>query len=177
MLMRVLTITTPDVENGLGNRVTIWFAGCSHRCVGCHNQHTWNYNQGTPLFEDGFETAVIKKIFEEVDKEYISGITLAGGDPFSQSEESLEELLEFVDIFKYKFPNKDIWVYSGATYESDMLHPIKRQILDKCDVMVDGPFILALRDPDLAFRGSSNQRIIDLKKSKEKGEAVIMDLK
>ena len=65
--MRVLTITTPDVENGLGNRVTIWFAGCSHRCVGCHNQHTWDYNQGTPLFDEG----VIEKIFSEVDKDYI----------------------------------------------------------------------------------------------------------
>jgi len=171
--MRVLTITTPDVENGLGNRVTIWFAGCSHRCVGCHNQHTWDYNQGTPLSEPG----VISKIFKEVDKEYISGITLAGGDPFSQTDESLNELLAFIIKYKEIFPEKNIWIYSGATYESDMLHPIKKQILDKCDVMVDGPFILALRDPDLAFRGSSNQRVIDLKKTREKGEVVILDVK
>lgn len=171
--MRVLTITTPDVENGLGNRVTIWFAGCSHRCVGCHNQHTWDYNQGTPLIEPG----VISKIFKEVDKEYISGITLAGGDPFSQTDESLNELLTFIIKYKEIFPEKDIWIYSGATYESDMLHPIKKQILDKCDVMVDGPFILALRDPDLAFRGSSNQRVIDLKKTREKGEVVLLDVK
>ena len=173
MLMRVLTITTPDVENGLGNRVTIWFAGCSHRCVGCHNQHTCDYNQGTPLNEPG----VISKIFKEVDKEYISGITLAGGDPLSQTDESLNELLAFIIKYKEIFPKKDIWVYSGATYESDMLHPIKKQILDKCDVMVDGPFILALRDPDLAFRGSSNQRVIDLKKTREKGEVVLLDVK
>jgi len=171
--MRVLTITTPDVENGLGNRVTIWFAGCSHRCVGCHNQHTWDYNQGTPLFDKG----VIEKIFSEVDKDYIAGITLAGGDPFSQSDESLNELLKFIRMYKSAFPEKNIWVYSGATYESDMLHPIKKQILDKCDVMVDGPFILALRDPDLAFRGSSNQRVIDLKKTREKGEVVLLDVK
>lgn len=171
--MRVLTITTPDVENGLGNRVTIWFAGCSHRCVGCHNQHTWDYNQGTPLIEPG----VISKIFNEVDKEYISGITLAGGDPFSQTDESLNELLAFITKYKEIFPDKDIWIYSGATYESDMLHPIKKQILDMCDVMVDGPFILALRDPDLAFRGSSNQRVIDLKKTREKGEVVLLDIK
>lgn len=171
--MRVLTITTPDVENGLGNRVTIWFAGCSHRCVGCHNQHTWDYNQGTPLIEPG----VISKIFEEVDKEYISGITLAGGDPFSQTDESLNELLAFIIKYKEIFPEKDIWIYSGATYDSDMLHPIKKQILDLCDVMVDGPFILALRDPDLAFRGSSNQRVIDLKKTREKGEVVLLDVK
>ena len=171
--MRVLTITTPDVENGLGNRVTIWFAGCSHRCVGCHNQHTWDYNQGTPLFDDG----VIEKIFSEVDKEYISGITLAGGDPFSQSDESLNELLKFIRMYKSAFPEKNIWIYSGATYESDSLHPIKNDILNLCDVMVDGPFIIALRDPDLAFRGSSNQRVIDLKKTREKGEVVILDVK
>ena len=171
--MRVLTITTPDVENGLGNRVTIWFAGCSHRCVGCHNQHTWDYNQGTPLFDDG----VIEKIFSEVDKDYISGITLAGGDPFSQSDESLNELLKFIRMYKSAFPEKNIWVYSGATYECDSLHPIKNDILNLCDVMVDGPFIIALRDPDLAFRGSSNQRVIDLKKTREKGEVVILDVK
>lgn len=173
MLMRVLTITTPDVENGLGNRVTIWFAGCSHRCVGCHNQHTWDYNQGTPLIEPG----VISKIFKEVDKEYISGITLAGGDPLSQTDESLNELLAFITKYKEIFPDKDIWIYSGATYDSDMLHPIKKQILDLCDVMVDGPFILALRDPDLAFRGSSNQRVIDLNKTREKNEIVLLDVK
>jgi len=171
--MRVLTITTPDVENGLGNRVTIWFAGCSHRCVGCHNQHTWDYNQGTPLFDEG----VIEKIFSEVDKDYIAGITLAGGDPFSQSDESLNELLKFVRMYKSAFPEKNIWVYSGATYELDSLHPIKNDILNLCDVMVDGPFILALRDLDLAFRGSSNQRVIDLKKTKEKGEVVLLDVK
>ena len=171
--MRVLTITTPDVENGLGNRVTIWFAGCSHRCVGCHNQHTWDYNQGTPLFDEG----VIEKIFSEVDKDYISGITLAGGDPLSQSDESLNELLKFIRMYKSAFPEKNIWIYSGATYESDRLHPIKNDILNLCDVMVDGPFIIALRDPDLAFRGSSNQRVIDLKKTREKGEVVILDVK
>ena len=171
--MRVLTITTPDVENGLGNRVTIWFAGCSHRCVGCHNQHTWDYNQGTPLMDQH----VIDKIYNEVDKDYIAGITLAGGDPFSQSEESLKELLTFVKEFKEKFPEKNIWVYSGATYESDMLHPTKNEILGLCDVMVDGPFILALRDPDLAFRGSSNQRVINLNKTREAGEVVLLDLK
>ena len=168
--MRVLTITTPDVENGLGCRVTIWFAGCSHRCVGCHNQHTWAYNQGTPLTDE----SVQNKIYEEVNKEFISGITLAGGDPFSQSEESLKELLEFVKNFKQKFPDKNIWVYSGATYESDMLHPIKNEILSLSDVMVDGPFILALRNTDLAFRGSENQRVIDLNETRKKNEVVLM---
>ena len=169
--MRVLTITTPDVENGLGYRLTIWFAGCSHRCPGCHNQHTWDYNQGTPLMEK----VVQDKIYEEVNKQYIAGITLAGGDPLSQSDESLKILLKFLQEFKEKQPDKDIWIYSGAVYDSDILHPIKKEIIDLCDVMVDGPFIIKLLDPDLAFRGSSNQRIIDLKKTREKGEVVELE--
>lgn len=171
--MRVLTITTPDVENGLGYRLTIWFAGCSHRCPGCHNQHTWDYNQGTPLTDQ----SVLNKIYKEVDKEYVQGITLAGGDPLSQSDQSLRELAEFLKEFKTKFPEKNIWIYSGATYDSDILHPIKKEIIEICDVMVDGPFIIQLLDPDLAFRGSTNQRIIDIKKTKETGEVVLLNIK
>lgn len=171
--MRVLTITTPDMENGLGCRVTIWFAGCSHRCVGCHNQHAWDYNQGTPLFDK----AVQDKIYTEVNKDFIAGISLAGGDPFSQSDESLQELLTFVKQFKKDFPDKNIWIYSGATYESDCLHPTKKAVLELCDVMVDGPFIISLLDIDLAFRGSTNQRIIDLNKTRETGEVVLLEVK
>lgn len=166
--MRVLTVTTPDMENGIGCRVTIWFAGCSHRCPGCHNQHTWDYNQGV-LFTD---EAIRKKIYEEVNKDYIAGITLAGGDPLSQNDESLTELLDFLIEFKKDFPTKNIWIYSGATYESDMLHPIKNDILSHCDVMVDGPFIIKLLDTDLAFRGSTNQRVIDLNETRKTGQVV-----
>jgi anaerobic ribonucleoside-triphosphate reductase activating protein len=153
----VLTITHPDVENGLGCRVTIWCAGCGHHCEGCHNPHTWNYNQGRCL-ED-----VKQQIFELVDRPYIKGITLSGGDPLDQSFEALQKLLVFIDDFKKEFPDKDIWVFAGDTIEELVLTPIKRRILKKCDVLVDGRFVKSLYDPDLAFRGSRNQRIIDLK--------------
>lgn len=158
--MKLLTITTPDVENGLGCRVTIWVSGCGHHCVGCQNPHTWSYDQGVNLTDD-----VKKKIYDEVSKKYIEGITLSGGDPLCQSDESLNELISFLDEFKQKFPNKDIWIYSGYSYEELIKHPIKKEVLNRCDVLIDGEFKKNLYDPDLAFRGSYNQRIIDLKAS------------
>jgi anaerobic ribonucleoside-triphosphate reductase activating protein len=157
--MNVLTVTTPDIENGLGYRVTIWFAGCPHHCPGCHNKHTWDYNQGTPLMDK----TVLNKIYENVDKEYIKGITLSGGDPLGQSDESLQILLKFLKEFKEQYPNKDIWIYSGDIYENLMQHPLKQCILSFCDTLVDGPFIETKYKRDLPFRGSSNQRIINLK--------------
>lgn len=171
--MRVLTITSPDMENGLGCRLTIWFAGCSHHCPGCHNQHTWDYNQGTALFDP----TVLSKIYTDVDKDYIAGITLAGGDPLSQSDESLNELLSFIKEFKQKYPTKNIWIYSGAVYESDSKHPIKKSILDLCDVLVDGPFIIEQLDTDIAFRGSKNQRIIDLNETRKTGNIIELNIK
>jgi len=161
MPMRVLTLTTPDIENGTGCRVTIWFSGCNRRCPGCHNPHTWAYNQGKELLSD----EVLEKIYSNVDKKYIEGITLSGGDPFDQDEESLEELLIFIKQFKLKFPSKNIWVYSGGLYEDFIKNDTIREILLWCDVLVDGPFKQELKELDLPFKGSTNQRIIDLKKS------------
>ena len=159
--MRVLTITTPDIENGFGNRVTIWVAGCNRRCPGCHNPHTWKYDQGKELLSD----EVLEKIMDEVGHDYIQGITLSGGDPFDQNEESLKELLEFITCFKVRYPDKDIWIYSGGLYEDFLKNDIIREILIWSDVLVDGPFVQHLKKLDLPFRGSTNQRIIDLKKS------------
>ena len=159
--MKVLTLTTPDIENGFGCRVTIWFAGCNRRCPGCHNPHTWNYNQGKELLSK----EVLNKIWDAVDKDYIQGITLSGGDPFDQNDESLMELLNFIELFKVKYPMKDIWIYSGGLYEDFMKNDILREILMWSDVLVDGPFIQELKLLDLPFRGSTYQRIIDLKKS------------
>ena len=156
---KVLTMTQPDVENGTGCRVTVWCAGCTRHCPGCHNKHTWAYDQGKPI-----EDPVIKeRIYEAVSKDYIQGITLSGGDPLDQSYSALQELYMFITEFKRDFPEKDIWVYSGGIFEELVKTPIIRKILSKCDVLVDGPFVKDLYDPDLAFRGSSNQRIIYLK--------------
>lgn len=159
--MKVLTLTTPDIENGFGCRVTIWFAGCNRRCPGCHNPHTWAYNQGEELLSE----EVLNKIYSLVDKDYIQGITLSGGDPFDQDENSLKELLVFIKYFKINYPDKDIWIYSGGLYEDFIKNDIIREILIWSDVLVDGPFKQELKELDLPFKGSTNQRIIDLKKS------------
>ena len=154
--MNVLSITTPDYENGLGCRVTLWISGCSRRCPGCHNPHTWNYDKGTKLLS--------KSVFDILDKElnkpYIQGITLSGGDPLDQSKESLIELFHFLCVFKIKYPNKDIWLYTGGVFEELITNHIIKMILNKVDVVVDGPFIKELKKIDLPFRGSSNQRIL-----------------
>jgi len=170
---RVLTITTPDIENGLGNRVTIWFAGCSHHCPGCHNQHTWNYNQGQLLMSEH----VLEKIYAEVKNEYIEGITLSGGDPLSRTDKQLDELTEFLVEFRKRFPKKNVWIYAGDTFEEAICNQHKENVLKQCDVMVDGEFKIDLKDQDLAFRGSSNQRIINLKKSLSTKKVSVMKIK
>lgn len=157
--MKVLTLTTPDIENGFGCRVTIWFAGCNRRCPGCHNPHTWAYNQGEELLSE----EVLNKIYSLVDKDYIQGITLSGGDPFDQNENSLKELLVFIKHFKINYPDKDIWIYSGDVFENLIKNPYKRELLKLCDILVDGPFIKEKQKTGLPFRGSDNQRIITLK--------------
>ena len=161
--MNILTMTTPDMENGNGCRVTLWFAGCGHHCEGCQNQHTWNYEQGVLLSNDD----VKMKIFTEVDHDYIQGVTLSGGDPLMQTDDSLEELKKFIIEFKGLYPSKDIWIYSGYTFEEICASPKKKEILELCDVLVDGPYICSLNNDDLPFRGSENQRIIYLKDALE----------
>ena len=155
--MKILNITSPDVNNGTGFRVTLWVAGCSHHCRGCHNPESWDYNQGKSLRE------VRKDLFDRLDKSYIQGLTLSGGDPLAQSRKSLLELYFLLRRIKKKFPNKDIWIYSGYTHEEILQDKFKKLVLSQCDVLVDGLYRYALRETSLPFRGSSNQRIIYLK--------------
>lgn len=155
--MKILNITSPDVNNGTGFRVTLWVAGCSHHCRGCHNPESWDYNQGKSLRE------VRKDLFDRLDKSYIQGLTLSGGDPLAQSRRNLLELYFLLRRIKKKFPNKDIWIYSGYTHEEILQDKFKKLVLSQCDVLVDGLYKYALRDTSLPFRGSSNQRIIYLK--------------
>ena len=155
--MKILNITSPDVNNGTGFRVTLWIAGCSHHCRGCHNPESWDYNQGKPLRE------VRKDLFDKLDKSYIKGLTLSGGDPLAQSRRNLLELYFLLRRIKKKFPNKDIWIYSGYTHEEILQDKFKKLVLSQCDVLVDGLYRYVLRDTSLPFRGSSNQRIIYLK--------------
>ena len=159
--MRIAKIENNDMINGIGVCTSVWFQGCPHHCPGCHNPHTWAYNQGKELFSE----EVLNKIYSLVDKDYIQGITLSGGDPFDQNEKSLKELLIFIKHFKINYPDKDIWIYSGGLYEDFIKNDIIREILIWSDVLVDGPFKQELKELDLPFKGSTNQRIIDLKKS------------
>ena len=170
--MNVLTLTTPDVENGIGCRVTLWVAGCRRHCPGCHNPHTWSYNQGKPISD----TSVLEKIMKEVDKPYIRGITISGGDPLDQDEKSLRELLDFLKKFKdYYGDSKDIWMYTGDVWENLIKKDVYCNILNYIDVLVDGPFILGKKELDLPFRGSTNQRIINVCKSIKQNKVILYE--
>jgi anaerobic ribonucleoside-triphosphate reductase activating protein len=152
--MKYSEITYPDVNNGEGCRVTLFVSGCSHRCKGCHNPETWNFD-----FGKDFNDEVKIRLFDIVSKPYIKGLTLSGGDPL----DSYDDVLDLVKEFRNRFgETKDIWVYTGYVID-DLLKLNKDEILDYIDVLVDGEYIEEQRDVSLAFRGSKNQRIIRLR--------------
>ena len=153
--MKYLKITHPDIENGPGCRVTIWIPGCTHKCPGCHNAWTANYNQGEDFTIDDFN-----KLCNILDKPYIKGLTISGGDPLDQDDATLIDLCQLVFDIKNRYPSKDIWMYTG--YYKDDLHGIQLDILNYIDVLVDGPYEQDKRDLTIPFRGSTNQNIIKL---------------
>lgn len=154
--MKYLKITYPDINNGIGFRVTFWMPGCTHHCPGCHNAWTADYNLGKEFGEEDKT-----KLFEHLSKDYISGITFSGGDPLDQSEEVLEDLLKLILEIRTKFPEKTIWLYTGYNYED--LKDTQKEITKHLDMLVDGPYIQSQRDTSLAFRGSNNQRLLNKK--------------
>ena len=152
--MKYSEITYPDVNNGEGCRVTLFVSGCSHRCKGCHNPETWNFDFGKDFNDD-----VKNRLFEIVSKPYIKGLTLSGGDPL----DSYDDVLNLVKEFRKHFGElKDIWLYTGYMID-DLLDFNKEEILDYIDVLVDGKYDESQRDVSLPFRGSKNQRIIKMK--------------
>ena len=151
--MKYVSITTPDVNNGLGCRVTLWVSGCTHHCKQCHNRKTWSFNSGKQYNEK-----VEEVLFDEINKPYIKGLTLSGGDPLDSPDGVLEILKHFRDRFG---DTKDVWIYTGYTYDYCKEHFL--EILELSDILVDGMYDCTKRDTSLAFRGSSNQRVIDLK--------------
>ena len=157
--MRFHNITKDDMLNGDGPRVVLWVAGCSHYCQECQNSVTWDPNGGLPFTEDSK-----KELFEVLGKSYISGITFSGGDPLYRTNEP--EILELAKEIREKFPDKTIWLYTGSTWEQIRDHEIIRYL----DILVDGEYVKELRDTQLYWRGSSNQRVIDVKKTLESGE-------
>lgn len=171
--MRYVGITGPDINNGTGCRVTLWISGCSHRCKGCHNPELWHYDVGSLL--PTHENDNFKAIIEKLDKPYIKGLTLSGGDPLCQNSDGLDELGMFITLIKEHLPEKDIWIYTGYRFEE--LSKQKLEILKQCDVLVDGKYIEEERDITLPFRGSRNQRIIDLRKTfKNKNKVVLKEV-
>lgn len=154
--MKYLKITSPDIENGPGCRVTVWIPGCSRNCHGCHTPWTHSYNQGNEFTYDDFN-----KLCEILDKPYIAGLTISGGDPLLQSEDTLIDLCQLVHDIKEKYPEKSIWIYTG--YYLDELNEDQLNVLHYCDCIVEGPFELDKKDTTLPFRGSSNQKITKLR--------------
>jgi len=140
--------------NGDGLRVVLWVAGCSHCCKECQNPITWDPNGGL-LFDE----AAKQEIFEQLDKTYISGITFSGGDPLHAANRL--EVRNLIEEIKEKYPNKTIWMYTGDVWEHILHYPVMKNV----DVLVDGEFIVEQKDIKLLWKGSKNQRVIDVQKS------------
>ena len=175
-------ITHDDMNNGNGLRVVLWLSGCSHHCYNCQNPQTWNPNSGIP-----FDESAKQEIFNELSKDYISGITFSGGDPLHKN--NLDEVLKLVKEIRISFPDKTIWLYTG--YDFDLLNSkyneykytpfaanadewlTRWEIISNVDVLIDGEYIDEQRDITLKWRGSSNQRVIDVKQSLTQNKIVL----
>lgn len=160
--MRYHDITKDDMKNGSGLRAVLWVAGCEHQCPGCHNPVTWDIDDGLE-----FDSAAKEELFGELAKPYISGVTFSGGDPLHTRNR--DEVGALICEIKEKFPNKTVWVYTGYDYSEVSGLPF----MDKVDVLVDGKFIEAQKDTKLHWRGSANQKVIDVQKTREIGEIVL----
>ena len=158
--MKYHNITKDDMNNGDGLRVVLWVAGCSHHCKGCHNPITWDPDSGLFFDEDAKQ-----EIFEQLSKPYISGITFSGGDPLHSSNREEVEIL--IQEIRKKYPDKTIWLYTGDTWENIQHNSIMKYL----DVLVDGEFQIEKRDVNLLWKGSSNQRVIDVQASLKQNDS------
>lgn len=182
-------ITHDDMNNGDGLRVVLWLSGCSHHCYNCQNPQTWNPDSGIP-----FDELAKQEIFNELSKDYISGITFSGGDPLH--ENNLDEVLKLVKEIRISFPEKTIWLYTGFEWNEIMNYKIKadlcedntsfekhikedlsmikrKSIISNVNVLVDGEYIDEQKDLTLKWRGSKNQRVIDVKQSLAQNKTIL----
>lgn len=169
--MNYATIKKNDVANGPGIRVSLFVSGCSHACPGCFNREAWDFGYGEKYSKETEE-----EILDACDKPYIEGLSLLGGEPFERENQA--ETAELLRAFHARFPNKSVWCYTGFTLDelkggSRASSPLCDEILSQVDVLVDGRFIEAKKDLSLRFRGSSNQRIIDMKKTADEKRVVL----
>ena len=169
--MNYATIKNCDIANGPGVRVSLFVSGCTHRCPGCFNEVAWDFNYGEPFTED-----TIESILQMLRPSYIRGLTLLGGEPFEpQNQEGIVPLLRRI---KQELPEKSIWAFSGYLFDKDICSGRlgdTREYLSYLDVLVDGPFIEAKKNLSLRFRGSENQRLIDVPASLKAGEVVLWE--
>lgn len=167
-------IKKTDIANGNGIRVSLFVSGCTHRCKGCFNPETWDFSHGQP-----FTPRTEEMLLQALQPSYINGLTLLGGDPMEPFNQ--RALIPFLIQVREQYPQKDIWCYTGAIFGRD-LSPggsyyceVTDAFLNTLDVLVDGPFIEAKKDLSLRFRGSSNQRIIDMARTRENGKVTLWD--
>ena len=170
--MNYAEIKNCDIANGLGVRVSLFVSGCTHHCKGCFNEVAWDFDYGTPFTQE-----TIDKILDMMRPGYIRGLTLLGGEPFEpQNQGPIVELLRQI---KEKMPEKSIWAFSGYLFDRDILSgrlgdwKVTQEYLSYLDVLVDGPFVEAKKNLSLRFRGSENQRIIDVPASLAQGKIVL----
>lgn len=162
--MRYHNITKDDMLNGDGLRAVLWLSGCEHACKGCHNPITWDVNGGIE-----FDNTARNELFDLLEKDYISGVTLSGGDPLHPA--NINEVSLLINEIRETFPEKTIWLYTGYHWDEIKMLPFIKNI----DVLVDGEFVQELKDEKLHWKGSSNQNVIDVKKSLEAGQIVLHD--
>lgn len=163
--MKYHNITKDDMLNGDGLRVVLWVSGCEHHCKECQNPVTWNPDDGLDFDQESKE-----ELFRELEKPYVSGITFSGGDPLYFT--NIEKVTELCREVKEKFPNKSIWIYTGYSWNEVKLISFLMQFVD---VLVDGKFIQELKDKNLKWKGSSNQRVIDVQRSLKEGKVILHD--
>lgn len=172
--MNYATIKKRDIANGVGVRVSLFVSGCTHHCKNCFNKETWDFSYGEKFTEDTEQL-----ILDYLAPDFVNGLSLLGGEPFEvQNQEALTKLLRKV---KASYPQKDVWCYTGYLFDEHLLKDSRArgeftdEMLSYIDVLVDGPYIEEQKDISLQFRGSSNQRVIDVKRSLSKNEIVLWD--
>ena len=172
--MNYAAIKNCDIANGPGVRVSLFVSGCTHRCKGCFNEVAWDFHYGQP-----FTQQTIDELLTMLAPPHVKGITILGGEPFEP--ENQPAVLELLRQIKKEYPDKSIWVFSGYLFDRDILPgrlgtpEITREYLSYVDVLVDGPFVLEKKDLTLRFRGSSNQRIINVPASLSQGQVVLWE--
>lgn len=173
--MNIGQIYKADCANGTGIRVSLFVSGCTIHCNGCFNAQTWNFDFGVP-----YDQEIESRILAELAKDFYEGITILGGEPFEESNQ--RELVNLIRRIRLELPAKNVWMFSGYVYDRDLIAGGKKhidvtdEILDSIDVLVDGPFVIGQKNMMLKFRGSENQRIIDMKATRREGRVVLKEL-